>query len=57
MRAGYGRFEGSRYSSGASYTADPPDGWAHPVDRKKRCIPRGWAFRTLKGRIRNGRLK
>lgn len=57
MRAGYGRFEGNRYSSGVSYTADPPDGWVHPVDRKKRCIPWGWAFRTLKGRIRNGRLK
>lgn len=57
MRAGYGRFEGNRYSTGVSYTSDGPDGWTHLPDRKSRCIPWGWAFRTLKGRIRNGRLK
>ena len=57
MRTGYGRFEGNRYSTGVSYTSDGPDGWTHLPDRKSRCIPWGWAFRTLKGRIRNGRLK
>mgnify|MGYP003311848185 CR=1 FL=1 len=57
MRAGYGRFEGNGYSTGVSYASDGPDGWTHLPDRKSRCIPWGWAFRTLKGRIRNGRLK
>ena len=57
MRAGYGRFEGNGYSTGVSYASDGPDGWTHLPDRKSRCIPWGWAFRTLWGRIRNGRLK
>ena len=51
MRAGYGRFAGNRYSTGVSFTSDGPDDWTHLPDRKSRCIPWGWVFRTLKGRI------